>query len=440
MVAMSLLDWMPQAPKIEIVQEDEKWLVIDPAAPNWIVTTFAGALLVGLCDGRTRVGDLVASMERACGRSCEAIVLAFFRRLQEIGFFEPYKCGTVDPSPSSLAAVYLNVTETCNMRCPYCYMSSGPEARSDELSAEEIAGVLRDIYAINSNTHIVIAGGEPLVRKDIGQIFSLINHRGFPATLITNGSLIKPDLLEDLRSMTAVQVSVDGSTAEIHDKTRSHFDRVWRGVEWLKSENVPVRVSAAINAFNYDDIGNLMRKCDAAGVELTFSYAQPLGRGNENRDLCVSPGKVFELMRGLSADRPSESATLQDTGLPGSFARRHRRQMCGVGESLISIAPNGDVFPCHALHRPDLKMGNVRDSALPEILTSPVVSRVRVPVDDIRDCDVCSYRYLCGGGCRASTYWKEETVRTRYPGCALSRRTVRHNLFEGPLVRVGSPD
>jgi radical SAM protein with 4Fe4S-binding SPASM domain len=434
--AMELWDWAPQAPTIETVQQGEKWLVIAPGIPNWVVTTFAGVLAIGLCDGRTRIADLAQTMSQVCTRSSQSDVVAFFSHLREIGFFEPDLDDQGQSDPWPLAAVYLNVTETCNMQCPYCYMSSGPQAGSNELRGDEIADLLGQIHAINPEAQIVIAGGEPLVRRDIGAILDHISSFGFQATLITNGSIVKAELIPKLRTLTAVQISLDGSTADIHEKTRSNFDRVWDTIRLLKREKINVRISATISAFNYDDIGNLVEKCSAEGVELGFSYAQPMGRGKSNQELCVTPGKVFELMRNLSEGDTTKSTALRDTGLPGSLMRRHRRRMCGLGRSLISIAANGDVFPCHALHRQDLTMGNVRNHALPDILESPSVRRVRVPVEDINGCRDCTYRYLCGGGCRASSYWAENLVRSPYPGCELSRRTIEHNLFQGRLMPI----
>ena len=82
------------------------------------------------------------------------------------------------------------------------------------------------------------------------------------------------------------------------------------------------------------------------------------------------------------------------------------RNSCGVGNKIISIGADGSVYPCHMLHDPRLVMGNVYEEDLNQILTCELANECRnLHVDSIEVCQKCRHRYICGGGCRARSYY-----------------------------------
>ncbi|MBO4927454.1 MAG: anaerobic ribonucleoside-triphosphate reductase activating protein [Clostridiales bacterium] len=83
----------------------------------------------------------------------------------------------------------------CDLRCPFCHNSElldqGAPAKMEE----------DELYRFLSTRHglldgVVFTGGEPLLRKDIGEVMEKIHDMGFKIKLDTNGT--HPDLLMEL--------------------------------------------------------------------------------------------------------------------------------------------------------------------------------------------------------------------------------------------------
>jgi MoaA/NifB/PqqE/SkfB family radical SAM enzyme len=61
-------------------------------------------------------------------------------------------------------------TNRCNLTCPFCETASG-EAGPGELSMEETQGLIYDLSSMGVK-RLLISGGEPLMRRDIGEIMA----------------------------------------------------------------------------------------------------------------------------------------------------------------------------------------------------------------------------------------------------------------------------
>lgn len=96
-----------------------------------------------------------------------------------------------------IATVVFYITSSCNLRCEYCYEKDGRPDKS--LTKEGIDDKLKWIDEnLADNSHIVIFGGEPLLRIDlveyiVDQLITTYKHRWFSVSLDTNGMLLLND-------------------------------------------------------------------------------------------------------------------------------------------------------------------------------------------------------------------------------------------------------
>ncbi len=96
-----------------------------------------------------------------------------------------------------IATVVFYITSSCNLRCEYCYEKDGRPDKS--LTKEGIDDKLKWIDEnLADNSHIVIFGGEPLLRIDlveyiVDQLITTYKHRWFSVSLNTNGMLLLND-------------------------------------------------------------------------------------------------------------------------------------------------------------------------------------------------------------------------------------------------------
>lgn len=86
---------------------------------------------------------------------------------------------------------------------------------------------------------------------------------------------------------------------------------------------------------------------------------------------------------------------------------------------LISIDAKGDVYPCHMLHKNELKLGNALEDELMDIVFSPDNIFLKLDVDAFDGCNECEYKYLCGGGCRGRSYLRHLKLNQKDAYCAM---------------------
>ncbi|UQT33316.1 radical SAM protein [Parabacteroides distasonis] len=132
---------------------------------------------------------------------------------------------------NTLSELTLNITETCNFRCKYCFFNKKIEESYSKSMSLKTAKKAVDFYFKNSNNcnhQISFIGGEPLLKfnliKKIVEYIKTFNNK-VSFTIITNGSLLKEDILNYLiENMFHITISFDGEK-EIQGLNRLSKDK-----------------------------------------------------------------------------------------------------------------------------------------------------------------------------------------------------------------------
>ena len=105
---------------------------------------------------------------------------------------------------------------------------------------------------------------------------------------------------------------------------------------------------------------------------------------------------------------------------------------CGLGCKMVSIAANGEVYPCHMLHKDTMKMGDIKTDSLKNILKNKESIWSHMTVDNVKGCSSCDYKYMCGGGCRGRSYLYDNVIDNKDPFCMLTKLYLeqRTKVFE----------
>ncbi len=159
------------------------------------------------------------------------------RKLKDMGFLVDYdemkhleQLAHLSGGRTNELGICLCPTFDCNFDCPYCFEYRRPGRMSPETKDQLIAFLEKQIKEFSPSLLTVSwFGGEPLLVPDIieslsKRIIALCeeNHVNYSPSIITNGWFFTQeiaDLLERCR-ICNVQITLDGPTAEIHDKTR----------------------------------------------------------------------------------------------------------------------------------------------------------------------------------------------------------------------------
>ena len=114
-------------------------------------------------------------------------------------------------------------TLRCNLDCSFCDTTDRHRPPVDELSAERWLEIIDEAHALGVQRVFVLGGGEPLARRDVTPaLLRRVKEHGMQGVLTTNGTLLGPDLAAQLveTRWDEIHFSIDGPTAEVHDRLR----------------------------------------------------------------------------------------------------------------------------------------------------------------------------------------------------------------------------
>lgn len=185
----------------------------------------------------------------------------------------------------------ISVTDRCDLRCRYCMsekMSFLP--RNAILTLEEIA-IIADRFIARGVRKIRLSGGEPLVRRDFGDLARRIGrHVGHgldELTLTTNGTHLAEHaaMLADA-GIRRINVSLDTLNPDTFSyiTRRGDIGKVLAGMDAAKTNGLKIKINmVALKGVNDTEFVDMLRWCDAEGHDLTLIETMPLGEIDEDR-------------------------------------------------------------------------------------------------------------------------------------------------------------
>ncbi|MEO1369949.1 MAG: radical SAM protein, partial [Acidobacteriota bacterium] len=188
-------------------------------------------------------------------KEANAFALGLTMRLERDGWT---RTELPEDTAEKLSSVYFTITRWCDLGCPYCYQ--GLENRvGTEMSVEQAELVLDRIKAINPNCQIIVTGGEPFSHSQVFEILELVNQKGFPFVILSNGTYIDDKtarFLKGLEKFKYVQISLDGATAEVHELTRGkgHFEKAMTGFRNIVANKLAFKVAPTLHEANVHEL------------------------------------------------------------------------------------------------------------------------------------------------------------------------------------------
>ncbi len=275
----------------------------------------------------------------------------------------PAPAPLVDPFGRAITYVRVSVTDRCDFRCVYC-MSEDMNflPKRDVLTLEELDRLCSTFVSMGTRK-LRITGGEPLVRRNIMQLFrSLARHRDSGAldelTLTTNGSQLAKYAAElKACGVERVNVSLDTLDAEKFKAVTRWGDlaQVLGGIDAAQAAGLSVKLNAvALKGFNDSEAASLVAYAHGRGCEVTFIEVMPLGEVDFERADQYLP--LPELRRSLSEHltlTPTEYATggparyfdVAETGGRIGFITPHTHNFC-ESCNRVRVTCTGTLYMC----------------------------------------------------------------------------------------------
>lgn len=341
-------------------------------------------------------------------------------------------------------------TQRCNLSCVHCRCSSDMQAAEGDFSTEEAFKLIDDICEV-SQPVMVLSGGEPLMRPDIFEIAEYGTSKGLRMCMATNGTLITDEVCAKMlkADIKMVSLSLDGSTADIHDDFRScpgAFEGTLRGAETLKRNGIKFLVNSSFTKRNQHDIAGTFKLAKSIGATAWYMFMiVPTGRGEEIMNELVSKEDYEEILSWhYEQEKHEDDILMRPTCAPHyyrivpqmakaegvDFKRRSLTFSTGGGKGCIAaqticlIDCFGNLKPCSYFHS---SVGNVKQVKFKELWYNSKV------FNDLRDfskykgkCGECEFINVCGG-CRARAdavygdYMAEEPFCNYIPQQTLKR-------------------
>ncbi len=338
---------------------------------------------------------------------------------------------SIDAGPR---AVDISIAGRCNLRCTYCFYDPEMKTRPD-LPGSEWKRFFAELGSL-SVREVCLSGGEVFTRGDLWDLVDAVIANRMRYAFLTNGTLVTEKTIAEfdrgkrLKRLNHVQVSLDGSRAEVHDRSRGagSFEKAVRGLRLFKEAGLPVTVRLTVNRHNVGDLENTARLIlDDIGLPgFSTNDAIPVGAGCENQEAITLSAaeqvRAMDVLADLAERYPgriqAQAGPLTKKRMYGEMeqARRTGERVswqtgkltaCGCVYDKIAVHHDGVITPCNML--PALELGRINRDDLSDIWrNAPVLKAMKdrrtVPMTDVPGCGDCTWNGLCNGGCPGYAY------------------------------------
>lgn len=310
---------------------------------------------------------------------------------------------------SFIYSIKVEINDYCDLHCRMCYMpATGRELDSDLMNRlfESIRGC---------GVRIELLGGEPLIHPRIIEIVRLAKSRARSpfVQIYTNGTHATPEMAGELAraGLDAAIISLISNRPEVHDDftgVRGSWDRAVEGLRNFESAGVRTYTFTAVHRDNYRDYRSIYEfvKEELGSHALFYRYIPQ----SADDPLMITPDVWKEIKRWV----------LLEKNLPHSlFLRRFfmlTGNSCSGGNFVFTVKVDGTVQPCPFMS--DLPLGNIGEEDIWTIFRNRYRDTSLLELKGLPEkCRSCSYRSVCGGGCRAGNSLLFGTYSSPDPLC-----------------------
>lgn len=270
----------------------------------------------------------------------------------------------VDQFGRHVTYLRLSVTDRCDLRCSYCmseHMTFLP--KKDLLTLEELEQI-SNVFIDRGVRKIRITGGEPLVRRDIQQLFTRLGARlsdGLDElTLTTNATLLEHQA-QNLFDAGVRRVNVSLDTIDpdrFREITRrGNLDQVLRGLETADRVGLRIKLNAvALKHQNSQDLPDMIAWAHDKGWDMTLIEVMPLGETGEDRfDQYIPLTEIRDqleqkwTLENIASDDvnggPSRYVQIRETGGKLGFISPLTNNFC-AGCNRVRVTCTGRIYMC----------------------------------------------------------------------------------------------
>ena len=365
------------------------------------------------------------------------------------------------PVNAPVKALCLHVAHDCNLRCKYCFASTGDFGQGRKIMPPEIAKKAIDFVIARSgvrhNIEVDFFGGEPLMAWDtvtqtVDYARSLEEkyNKKFRFTITTNGLLLDEDKRKYINeNMDNCVLSLDGRR-EVNDEFRKtvagtgSYDTIVPKFKALVDErdpNLDYYARGTFTSHNLDFAEDVLSIADAGFDRLSVEpvTADPGCGYDLTEDDLPKIEAEYDRLTDIMLERKKEGKPftffhfMVDLDQGPCVVKRLRG--CGAGYEYVAVTPDGDIYPCHQfVGKDEFKQGSVLDQSFNMDIAQKfdgmnIYSRPK--------CQKCWAKFYCSGGCSAANYNMNHDMNDSYDlGCEMERKRLECAIYLKAMDKI----
>ncbi|MEG0570729.1 MAG: thioether cross-link-forming SCIFF peptide maturase [Oscillospiraceae bacterium] len=324
-----------------------------------------------------------------------------------------------------IKAMCLHIAHDCNLRCKYCFASTGDFGEGRKLLSEQTGKEAIDFLLKYSNgrknIELDFFGGEPLMNFDV--VKKVVEYarskekeynKNFRFTITTNGVLLDDDITDFInKEMSNVVLSLDGRK-QVNDTLRQtpnqkgSYDLIVPKFQDLvkKRGDKDYYVRGTFTKHNLDFSNDVMHLNELGFDQISVEPVvadEKMEYALTKDDLPV----IFKEYENLALKLIEKKKNKQGFNFfhfmidldQGPCAIKRLRG-CGCGNEYVAVTPDGDIYPCHQfVGMTQWKMGDVHTQTI-DMEKKKYFANANIYSKE--ECKSCWAKFYCSGGCNAN--------------------------------------
>jgi radical SAM protein with 4Fe4S-binding SPASM domain len=339
------------------------------------------------------------------------------------------------------------ITGICNLVCRHCWVSAGTDTAVGHVERQTLQHMIDEYVSMGGHT-LRITGGEPLCHPAWLDLLRYASRQGVSKILLqTNGMLLTDSDARALSQLPckelSIQISLDGATAEMHDRVRGvgAFAAALVGIGHLVQVGLADRMMIFFTEMQHNlaEIPDLLELATVRGIAsvVTGTLVQ-CGRAGEDSGVSPpEPEQYIQLLRRYENDahfRELYQRIGMVAAIEWSRSETVREECCSFAENPY-LAADGRLYPCLLCHCDDFSVTGVfekgLDSALIEAapLWAELLKMSHCRSEQLTECQECPGKELCAGGCMGRAWGSHGNLMSVDDRCEIRQKIYQTNIY-----------
>lgn len=245
-------------------------------------------------------------------------------------------------------SIHIDLTTVCPLKCPQCYKDA---SQINEMTYEAFTDIIEQARKMGV-FQIAIGGGEPLMVKELYKYVELVRSAGMACTITTSGYGLTLDTVDKLEKagINHIQVSLNGSTKEIHSCSRDGYEEGMKALKLLSGSSIDFGINWVARMDNIQDFNNIIAlawRLEVDNINILRYKPSP----TEDYNKIALTKEAYELLKD-TVKNTRDINIMMDSAFSKLICQLNDGKVspsncgCGAGRRFMIIDSFGRLKPC----------------------------------------------------------------------------------------------